>query len=621
MKKVTTNTWQANKNEGEGMKLSEAKQKYLEAKDAYYMGKPIMSDPTFDRLEKWIASKDPNWEPLSKTGIKVGKKVETHLPFFMPSLEKRYENINEWFTKNPRYQWAYMAKLDGNSVLLEYRKGKPFRLITRGDGEFGKDISYFLPYLNIPKSIKSKKPICFRCEAILSKEDYAKKWSAKFDNPRNMVSGILNRQTTHPALKDIHFVVLGVFGKPQFRGLQAAFKAGFETVYCKLDKPREQLKHYEQIKAGKFEADGVVICNPDWVYQYNSAEKPKREIIAYKQNVEFADTIVKQIIYQTSVNNRLIPKIEVEPVTLAGASIAYCTAHNAKWMLEHGIGVGAKVRLTRSGDVIPKIIDVLEKAEPTYPTVAYKLKGVHFVTTEKSTEQRVKRITKFISTLGIENVKQSTVEKMYTSLKITNLTRLFMAIHHERFLMRLQDLFGLRKGRLIFEALKPICETRYPVSVLMLASGCFDAGVGLKRLIFLEEQEFDLLKLSSWSEEAIKGSIICPGIGETTASLIAEGLVAFHKFWEKNGDMLEPPLPYKKRKLKTGILSGVNVTFTGYRSSEQENLITSLGGEIVTFSKKTTVLLYKEGGRKSSKVEKAGDKAMTFEQFKSKYAI
>lgn len=605
------------------MNLSEAKSLYLKAKEDYYKGKPSISDATFDRLEDWIKSKDPKWKGLHQTGIKVGKKVEVKLPYFMPSLDKRYDNIDEWFTKHPRYRWAYMAKLDGCSVLLEYLDGKPFRLITRGDGEYGKDISYFLPYLNIPKRIKHKKSISFRCEAIVTKEDYAHKWAATFDNPRNMVSGIFNRQDVHPALKDVHLVVLGVFGLPQYKGLQAAFKVGFETVYCKLDSPRQEVKHFDYIRGGKYEADGVVICNPEWVYEYDSSEKPKHDIIAYKENVEFKDTLVTEVLYQTSVNGRLIPKIKVEPVVLAGASITYCTSHNAKWMVDHGIGVGAKVRITRSGDVIPKIIDVLEKAEVTYPNIPYKLKGVHFVADGITEEQRVKWIARFISVLGVETVKGKTVNSLYEKLNITSIHRLLLAIHHPRFLQRLRELFGVKKGKLIYEALQPIVTTRFPVATLMIASGSFDAGVGHKRLTSLQEQDFDLLVLSSWKEEAIKQSIISPGIGEATAELIANGLVSFHKFWRRNKDLMQEPLPYEKRKVKVmeGPLKNVNVTFTGYRSSEQENLITSLGGNIVPFSGKTTVLLYMEGGRKSSKVEKAGDKAMTFSQFKTKYHI
>lgn len=603
------------------MKLSECKKLYLEAKEAYYLGNPIMSDATFDRLENWISSKDPDWEPLKKTGVKIGKKVEVELPFFMPSLDKRYENIDEWFTKNPRYRWAYMAKLDGCSVLLEYVKGKPNRLITRGDGEHGKDISYFLPYLNIPGKIKHKKPICFRCEAILTKEDYAKKWVSEFDNPRNLVSGIFNRQDAHPALKDVHLVVLGVFGLPQYKGLQAAFKAGFETVYCKLDAPREQVKHFDLIRCGKYEADGVVICNPDFIYKYDSAEKPKRDIIAYKENVEFKDATVTNIIYQTSVNGRLIPKIEISPVVLSGATITFCTSHNAKWMVEHGIGIGARVRITRSGDVIPKIIDVLQKGKIVYPNIPYTLEGVHFVSNEVTEEQRIKEISRFIASLGVESVKGKTVNTLYEKLKITSVRRLLLAIHHPRFLLRLRETFGEKKGKLIYDALHPIAEKRFPIANLMIASGSFDAGVGYKRLTSLQEQEFDLLSLSSWEESAIKQSIVSPGIGEATAEIIANGLVAFHKFWERNKDLMQPPLPYEKRKVKVGVLTGVNVTFTGYRSSEEENFIVSLGGTIVSFSSKTDVLLYKEGGRKSSKIEKAGDKAMTFSQFKTKYHL
>ena len=604
------------------MKLSEAKKVYLEAKESYYRGSPTMSDATFDRLENWIKKKDPNWKPLRETGTKVGKKVEVKLPYFMPSLDKRYQNIDEWFTKHPRYRWAYMAKLDGSSVLLEYVDGRPTRLITRGDGEYGKDISYFLPYLNIPKKIKHKGSIAFRCEAIISKEDYHSKWATAFDNPRNMVSGIFNRQDLHPALKDIHLVVLGVFGLPQYKGLCAAFRAGFETVYCKLDSPREQAKHFEYIRAGKYEADGVVICNPDWVYLYESSEKPKTDIIAYKENVEFKDTTVQEVIYQVSVNGRLIPKIKVEPVVLAGANISYCTAHNAKWMIDHGIGVGAKVRITRSGDVIPKIIDVIEKAEVTLPTISYRLKGVHFVADDRTEEQKVKAIARFIAFLGVESVKGKTVEVLYKNLKITSVHRLLLAIHHPRFLTRLQELFGTKKGKIIYDALHPLITTRFPIARLMIASGAFDAGVGYKRLTLLQEQDFDLLALSSWTEPSIKESIICPGIGDVTAGLIANGLTSFQKFWSRNKNLMGEPLPYIKHEVKkSGPLEGLNITFTGYRSSEQEKLLISLGANIISFSRKTDVLLYTETGRKSSKVEKAGEKAMTFSQFKTKYHI
>ena len=138
------------------MNLQEAKELYIKAKDAYYnSGKPIITDAQFDKLENWIAKKDPTWPELHKTGILptdiIGKKTKVKLPFFMPSLNKFYpEEVDKLWKKLPVVsEYVYMDKLDGCSVLLEYENGKPTKLTTRGNGEIGQDISFFIPYILI----------------------------------------------------------------------------------------------------------------------------------------------------------------------------------------------------------------------------------------------------------------------------------------------------------------------------------------------------------------------------------------------------------------------------------------------------------------------------------------
>ena len=600
------------------MNLEQAKQKYKEAQVAYYSGSPIMSDQTFDRLEGWIKSKEPNWEGFRKPGN--DRKVEVKLPQFLPSLNKLYpEYIDQWYDKFIRLNWVYMAKLDGNSVYLEYVKGKPRRLITRGDGEYGKDISYFIPYLPIPKKIEYKDRIGFRCEAIIRKSDFESKYNERFDNARNMVAGLLNRKTPDKALADIRLIVLGVFDRPLVDGLKFAFNLGFETVYYRIDKPRKQQVHFEQIKQGKYEADGVVICEPDWIYHYDNAEKPKAHIIAYKENVQYADSIVTDVIYQISSAGRIIPKIKIEPVNLSGASIEYCTSHNAKWMVDHGIGIGAKVRITRSGDVIPKIIDVLEKGEIVYPACEYKMKGVHFIATSRSKEQVVRMLTKFSSTLGIESIKEKTYSTLY-DCGVTSLHKLLVFAHVNNGQQRLQNKFGDKKGLMIYEALQTIVNTRWPIAKLMIASCVFNT-IGEKRLNAIQQLDFDLLELSSWKLVDIKNSIQSPGIGEATALQIAQGLVDFRKFYLTNKSLLAKPLPYKKPVNKNGKLKGLRIAFTGYRSKEQAEIIEYHGGIVDSFTSKTNILLYSKTGKASSKIAKAGSRAMTWDQFAKKYQL
>lgn len=599
------------------MKLSEAKQKYMEAQIAYYEGSPIMSDASFDKLEDWIKARSPNWIGLRKAGN--NRKVEVKLPQFLPSLNKFYpEEIDQWFNKRVLPQWVYMAKLDGNSVYLEYVNGKPKRLITRGDGEYGKDISYFIPYLPIPQKIEYLDRIGLRCEAIIRKRDFESKYIERFDNARNMVAGLLNRKTPDKALADIRLVVLGVYDRSLTDGLRFAFNLGFETVFYRIDSPRKQGYYFDQIKSGKYEADGVVICEPDWVYHYDNAEKPKEHIVAYKENVQYADSIVTDVIYQISSAGRIIPKIQIEPVLLSGAKIQYCTSHNAKWMVDHGIGIGAKVRIVRSGDVIPKIVDVICKGQIKYPDCEYKMKGVHFISTSRSKEQVVKILTKFSSTLGIEDLKDKTYAALY-DCGVTSLHKLLVFAHLENLQTRLQAKFGQKKGLAIYEALQTIVNTRWPIAKLMVASCVFNT-VGEKRLTAIQKLDFDLLELASWDIIDIKNSILSPGIGEATAEQIAQGLIDFYKFYQYNKKLIAKPLNQKPVNIK-GKLNGLRVAFTGYRSKEQEEIIKRLGGEVDSFNKRTQVLLYSPTGRASSKVAKAGSKAMTWQEFIRKYNL
>lgn len=289
--------------------------------------------------------------------------------------------------------------------------------------------------------------------------------------------------------------------------------------------------------------------------------------------------------------------------------------------MDHGIGINARVRITRSGDVIPKIIDVIEKGKLVYPDCKYKQVGVHFVALQRSKEQSVRILSKFVTTLGIEGCKDSTLDKMYDVFDIHCISDLLQFLHNETSDDSLKSVFGLKKGLQIYNSLFSITTIRFEIAKLMIASSAFNSGIGEKRLRALQEADFDLLELSKWEESKIRDSIITPSIGDVTASLIAEGLVTFNKFWRKNRKYMAKPLPYRKPKEVHGLLSGVNVTFTGYRDKEQEDFIVNNGGKIVSFGAHTTVLLYKENGKRSSKIEKAGSRALTFERFKSKYGL
>src|SRR5690606_21772943 len=124
----------------------------------------------------------------------------------------------------------------------------------------------------------------------------------------------------------------------------------------------------------QYEIDGLVVVPANRVFEYENEERPKWTT-AFKENLsdDDAPTVkVLQVIWQTSRAGRLTPKIEIEPTRRDGVTITHATAHNAHWLRENGVGVGAKIKLVRSGGVIPKIQRVVRKAKPALPDCEYK---------------------------------------------------------------------------------------------------------------------------------------------------------------------------------------------------------------------------------------------------------
>lgn len=616
--------------------LSDKKRVYLKALPAYEIGKPIMTDALFDTLEDLIRKEDPTWARLKKTGTKL-KKAKTALPYYMPSLGKVYpEAADKWLAKW-RSNLVVTDKLDGSSVMLEYEGGEPVRLITRGDGITGQDISFLLPYLRgIPKTIATKNRKTLRCEAVMKQRVFAKRYADEYDNPRNLVAGILNRslkrgEEPDAAIKDIDVVVLGVYGQTYYTGLRWADSNQFnvvcrtETTGAKLNAAKLSKYLKARREASIYEMDGLVIADADVEFDYDEAEKPKWAT-AFKENLSEEDapkTKVVDIIWQTSHNNRLIPKVQIEPVRLDGVKITYATVHNAQWMIERGIGPGAIIQIVRSGGVIPKITNVVKAARKMkLPDVKYVEKGVHFVATEESLESETKAIYRFLLKCGVETIALKTVTRMYDAGIIESYADCvrwaseYESSFADEMVTKADFTYNtaVRFHKELASKLKSI-----DVNAAMIGSGSFAEGVGERRLEQINKviSTGQLLQMSKELSVAEVAEALAQvdGIGDVVGRQIAEGVKTFRRLHlphlQKYAEIVIPERLSKPKKPKKGKWNGQRATWTGYRSKEQEEQFVANGGEIVSFGSKTTVLFYKEGGKTSSKVEKAEAKGIT----------
>lgn len=624
------------------MTLETDKALYLKANKAYNNGESIMKDSEFDTLERRIAKADPKWPPLHKTGAAVGKKVEVRLHEPMPSLAKVYpEGLPKWRAKQKVKRILAMHKLDGSALIARYLKGRCVFLATRGDGELGKDISFLIPYLKLPV-VKDKSDFSVRIEAVMKNRVFLKKWKREtpdskegFDNPRNAVSGLLNRTKVHEAMNDIDLVVLGVYHQPLMAGLHWADHQGFTTVERAVEKvDSDWIKVLEEErKSSAYDIDGLVLAPPEHEFSYVGYGRPKWTVAFKVNDEENADeTTVTDVIWQASRTGRWTPKIEIEPVTIGGAVIRFATAHNAQWMNERKIGVGAVVKIVRSGDVIPKIVGVVKAAaQPSHPPGEFYEKGVHYYATERSAAADVREILHFFTVLGIENIARKGVEKLYEG-GFTDVLSHVTSYGRRMAGYTKAGMGEAMTGKIYEECGRVFREDGVTLIKLMNASNCFES-FGERKLAMIENHfakkgnadilrvyvQMKIAQLESEKERAAIESI--KGMGKASARQFFEGLMAF-KLWfapiaKTKLIKVINPVPKKAMVARAGKYVGQKVSFTGYRNKDHEAALEEQGAEVISFSAKTTILIYKAGGKKSGKLAAAEDKGIkvcTFEE-------
>lgn len=625
------------------MTLDKKKALYMRARKKYDNdpdGDQLMTDAKFDALEDEIRAVEPDWAELHKTGSDVAdKKTECDLPQFMPSLNKRYpEKLAPALAKRAN-DIAMLDKLDGSALLLRYspdRKLKnqcvPTGLWTRGNGTRGGDISFLLPYIDLPIVKGNTKEFFLRCEAVMKAKTFAARHSSKA-NARGVVNGALNRMTKSKALADTDIVVLGVYGMPLVEGLTWAWDEGFSVVkYTVVDKTVANLSAHLALRRAKsvYAIDGIVVADAAQMFDYKTADKPKHSF-AYKENVDLANapqTTVVSIVWQTSRKQVLVPKIKIEPVVIDGSTINYATAHNAQWMLDKGLGKGAVVQIVKSGDVIPKIVNVIKKVKPSLPTVPYKQVGVHFVADEASKESECKVIHKFFTTLGIEFIALRTIEELY-ALGFTTSLDYVEAWATKSWRKNTVAALGSITSSKILREFERVFSAGLNVDTLMVASNCFAAGLGERRLSMVRDAFGDNCWHKFWVDwrnrdakpsdavlRALSSNLVAKtdGWSDKTVRLVFDGMPAFCKFMQSMVEFVN--VSQRKKPSATAVkaggpLTGIVFSFTGYRDAAQEQALIERGGTVVPFSAKTQVLLYKAGGKTSSKIDKARDKGQT----------
>jgi DNA ligase (NAD+) len=381
----------------------------------YVLDAPAISDAEYDTLMnelKRIEAAHPELltpdSPTQRVGGKPAegfKKVRHSRP--MLSLDNAYnaEELGDWDRRVRELAGAlpveYIAelKLDGLSVALRYEAGDGggVRLVsgvTRGDGQTGEDVTSNIRTIrSVPLSISAEKlkkaglpqAIEVRGEVVMPEaafqrmnEERERDGLPVFVNPRNSAAGTL--RTLEPSVVASRQLVFFAyfllvegeyFAGGQTATLEALIALGFRVNQnrARVDSVDGMLKFIEGAEAKRgtlgYEIDGVVLKVDSHATQQRLGYtgRAPRWAIAYKFTAKSGVTQVTAITVQVGRTGKLTPVAELTPVFIGGTTVSRATLHNADFIERLGLKLGDTVKVERGGDVIPKVVEVIEDAQ------------------------------------------------------------------------------------------------------------------------------------------------------------------------------------------------------------------------------------------------------------------
>ena len=603
------------------------------ANDAYYCNKaPLLTDNEYDILRDYILDTYPtNKAALAgHTQCVMTEKNKVQLPYEMWSMDKIKPDTTALDKWKQTYKGPYVlsCKLDGVSGLFSTEGPKP-KLYTRGNGLVGQDISHLLPYLRLP----NVKNTVVRGEFIVQKAVFQAKYSQTFANPRNFVAGIINQKKPDPLkCADVDFVVYEVLLPAWKPSAQMAYlaKAGFQTVQYHTTTTLSNQLLSDQLVAWRaeyaYEIDGV-ICLNDAIYPRQTGNPAHAFAFKMVLSDQIAEAKVVAVIWTPSKDGYLKPRVQLEPIHLGGVKIEYATGFNAKFIVDHKIGVGALIRLTRSGDVIPHIIAVIQPAEqPQMPllTYAWNATQVDILLENKADDATVKEknITYFFTNLEVEGLGMGNAKKIIAAGFDTVPKILTMTVADFITVPGFKEKMAEKIKNSIAEKID-----KATLPALMHASNLFGRGFGLKKFQLILQAAPSVLT-EPLTDKINRVSAI-EGMAKKTAEQFVAQIPVFLAFLTETHLMgklqAEQQQAEQQQADKTHPLYGKQYILTGFRDKTLVEKLTTVGAEQGSaVGKKTFVVLVKDVATETSKTQEAktlGIPVLTADAFKAKYNV
>lgn len=377
----------------------------------YALDAPAISDGAFDSLMhelRALEAKHPELiDPSSPTQRVGGYVGEQFAPIQherrMYSLDDAMDagELDEWLGRVEDFfgeipPLVCELKIDGSSVAFTFENGRLLKAATRGDGTTGEDITVNVRTVrDVPLRLRDEalsairnieEPIELRGECYMPKSSFESLNAAAeangksgFANPRNAAAGSLRQKDPQvTAHRDLSTFVYAVGDErklsldTQWDLLQWLKRAGFhvnpdiELVHSAEEVHAFCERSLERRNALPYEIDGVVVKVNSFAQQeaMGYTARAPRWAIAFKFPPEEKTTLLRDITVQVGRTGKLTPVAELDPVRVAGSTVARATLHNEDEVRRKDVRVGDTIIVRKAGDVIPEILGPVLSLRP-----------------------------------------------------------------------------------------------------------------------------------------------------------------------------------------------------------------------------------------------------------------
>ena len=619
----------------------------------YNHSAPEITDAEFDALWDELKSLDPDNNVLHEVGpepLPGTMKVDHMFP--MRSLDKgtQDEDIIHFVTQSTFGGNRYLAqpKLDGSALSLEYVSGNLHRAATRGSGERGEDVTLNAKLVaNVPQRLNLPIDCHVRGEVVMPLAIFEEKYLDVSPNPRNLCSGALRQKHGDGKAEasdlvfwayDVKFPNESPAATNDSELLTWLQKVGIEPapweVFASENPQKEMIAHTKKWRelrpSYEYEIDGIVFKLDNLEQRENlgmTAHHP-RWALAWKFPSQEAVSVLLDVDWQTGRTGTVTPVARIAPQMVGGVTVENVTLHNVGEVERLKIKIGDKVKITRRGDVIPKIIENLGKAQTGDLANRFHADGTQFsgklvygeisVPTNCPACQRglemegaflrcialecdartARALTYWCRTLEMDGIGEKLIEALLDSGMVATIADLYRLTH--------SDITSLERmgDKSAYNVLDELSKTK----TLNLAR--FLHALGIERIgpevaTTISQYFSSLEKLLDWVENGeVEELTTIEGIGDKVSTIFKQGILKRINLIHELSQIITVT---DEEASASGIFDGQSFCITGSLSRPRKEIalaIKNAGGKVVgSVSGNLNVLV--AGEKAGSKLAKA----------------